>query len=122
MAAPSLPAGAHGPTDLVVLGSPGMDVDSAADLGPGIRLWATARNHSDWIGNVPYLEIGGLGHGADPTTSGFGSHVISSAGASGHNGYFDEGTASLRNYADILLGHYHDVTCANATTSCMDGV
>jgi hypothetical protein len=97
-------------TDMVVLGSPGMDVSDAAALGPGIRLWATARNASDWIGNVPYLEIGGLGHGPDPTGASFGAHVISSSGAQGHNGYFVPGTASLRNYADIALGNYGDVT------------
>ncbi|WP_037605088.1 alpha/beta hydrolase [Streptacidiphilus rugosus] len=106
-AAPSLTTGV---TDMVVLGSPGMDVDSAAGLGAGVRLWATVRNGSDWIGNVPYLEIGGLGHGPDPTGPTFGSHLISSTGAQGHNGYFAPGTASLRNFADIALGAYDDVT------------
>ncbi|GAA1215557.1 alpha/beta hydrolase family protein [Kitasatospora nipponensis] len=105
-AAPKL----HGEsTDMVVLGSPGMGVQDAADLGTGVHLWAT-RNPSDWIGNVPYLEVGGLGHGADPTGSDFGAEDISSEGAAGHTGYFNPGTASLRNFAAIALGHYQSVS------------
>ncbi|MFE9423513.1 alpha/beta hydrolase [Kitasatospora sp. NPDC006697] len=95
-------------TDLVVLGSPGMNVDSAAGLGTAVHVWAT-RNPADWIGNVPYLEVGGLGHGADPTSPDFGAEDISSAGAVGHAGYFDPGTTSLYNFAAIALGDYQDV-------------
>ncbi|MEY9871254.1 hypothetical protein ABH931_000719 [Streptacidiphilus sp. MAP12-33] len=109
VAAPTLHATGE-VTDMVVLGSPGMDIDNAAALGSGVRLWATERNATDWIGNVPYLEFAGLGHGQDPTSAGFGSHLVASTGAAGHNGYFVEGTASLRNFADIALGHYDDVT------------
>ncbi|MEV4561164.1 alpha/beta hydrolase [Kitasatospora sp. NPDC049285] len=97
------------PTDLVVFGSPGMGVGSAAELGTGVQVWA-ARNSSDWIGNVPYLEVGGLGHGADPTTQAFGAMAISSTGANGHNGYLVQGTASRHNFAAIALGRYGDVT------------
>ncbi|MGW4647971.1 alpha/beta hydrolase [Kitasatospora sp. NPDC004289] len=101
----------HDGTDLVVFGSPGMGVSDAAALGTGVRVWAT-RNPSDWIGNVPYLEVGGLGHGADPTSPDFGSVVISSTGASGHNGYLAPDTASLRNFAELGLGHYDEVRTA----------
>jgi hypothetical protein len=94
--------------DLVVFGSPGMGVDDAADLGVSVRLWAT-RNPSDWIGEVPYVEIAGLGHGADPTEPDFGARVVSAAGAVGHTGYFAPDTASLRNFAAIALGRYHEV-------------
>ncbi|MFE0461490.1 alpha/beta hydrolase [Kitasatospora sp. NPDC058965] len=96
-------------TDLVVLGSPGMGVSSAQDLGTGVHVWAT-RNPTDWIGNVPYLEVGGLGHGADPTGADFGAEEISSAGAAGHMGYFADGTASLHNFAAIALGDYQAVS------------
>ena len=115
---------AEGVTDMVVLGSPGMDVPDAAALGDGVRLWATARNPGDWIGDVPYLEVAGLGHGADPTSSDFGSRVIASTGSYGHTGYFAPGTASLRNFADVALGRYGDVVCAGDTTSgdgCLNG-
>ncbi|MFJ2861447.1 alpha/beta hydrolase [Kitasatospora sp. NPDC087314] len=113
-AAPEIPRAAASPsdvsgvTDLMVFGSPGMGVQSTSELGTGVHVWAT-RNPSDWIGNVPYLEVGGLGHGADPTGSGFGAEQISSARAAGHNGYFTEGTDSLHNFAAISLGHYQDV-------------
>jgi hypothetical protein len=112
----------QGRTDMVVFGSPGMDVPDAAALGDGVRLWATARNPGDWIGNVPYLEVAGLGHGADPTDPDFGSRVIASTGANGHNGYLAAGTTSLRNFADIALDRYADVTCSNNSGSCIDGL
>jgi hypothetical protein len=92
----------------MILGSPGMNVDNASQLGTGVQVWAT-RNPADWISNVPYLEIGGLGHGADPTSPDFGAERISSAGASGHSDYFDPGTDSLHNFAAIALGDYQDV-------------
>ncbi|AUG77066.1 hypothetical protein CFP65_2225 [Kitasatospora sp. MMS16-BH015] len=96
-------------TDLVVFGSPGMGVQNAAELGDGVRVWAT-RNPTDWIGNVPYLEVGGLGHGADPTGPDFDAVQVSSAGAAGHTGYLSPHTASLRNFGSIALGDYGDVT------------
>ncbi|MGW3072411.1 MULTISPECIES: alpha/beta hydrolase [unclassified Kitasatospora] len=95
------PAQASG---VVVLGSPGMGVDSAADLDPGVPLWATARNGSDWIGEVPNVRLFGLGHGADPTTPGFGARPLPATGSHGHTGYFAPGTASLAAYADLALG------------------
>jgi hypothetical protein len=102
------------PTDVVAFGSPGMGVDSAAELGTGVQVWA-ARNPGDWIGNVPYLEVGGLGHGADPTTHAFGAVSISSLGANGHTGYLAENTESRHNFAAIALGHYGDVTGPSET-------
>jgi len=116
---------ADGVTDMVVLGSPGMDIPDAAALGDHVRLWATARNPGDWISAVPFVEVDGLGHGADPTSSGFGSRVIASTGSYGHTGYFNPGTASLRNFADIALGRYGDVVCAGDTTGtegCLTGI
>ncbi|WP_037899232.1 alpha/beta hydrolase [Streptomyces sp. NRRL S-350] len=117
--APEIPRAAASPsdtsgiTDMMVFGSPGMGVQSTTELGTGVHVWAT-RNPSDWIGNVPFLEVGGLGHGADPTASGFGAEQISSARAVGHTGYFTEGTDSLHNFAAISLGHYQDVVRPNS--------
>ncbi|MFJ4186207.1 alpha/beta hydrolase [Kitasatospora sp. NPDC089509] len=95
------PARASG---LVVLGSPGMGVDSAADLDHGVPLYATARNDSDWIGDVPNVRLFGLGHGADPTDPDFGARPLPATGSHGHTGYFVPGTASLAAYAAIALG------------------
>jgi hypothetical protein len=113
VAAPGIRAGARttadpsGVTDLVVFGSPGLGVQHARQLGRGVRLWA-ARDSSDWIGDVPNVEIAGLGHGTDPTDPGFGARVVSAAGAVGHTGYLAAGTASLRNFTAIALGRYGD--------------
>ncbi len=107
VAAPKIHDGAA--TDVVVFGSPGMGVQDASELGSGVRVWAT-RNPTDWIGNVPYLEVGGLGHGADPTSADFGAEEISSAGAAGHTGYLAPDTASLHNFGAIALGNYQTVS------------
>jgi hypothetical protein len=115
----------QGVSDMVVLGSPGMDIPDAAALGDGVRLWATSRNSGDWISAVPFVEVDGLGHGADPTSGDFGSRVIASTGSYGHTGYFNPGTASLRNFADIALGRYGDVVCGGDTAGgdgCLTGL
>ncbi|WP_330289666.1 alpha/beta hydrolase [Streptomyces sp. NBC_00576] len=102
-------------SDLVVAASPGMRLDHAGQVpvGARARLWATARDATDWIRRVPPVELFGLGHGADPADPGFGARVVASDRADGHTGYFTPGTASLRNYADIATGDYRDVTCAH---------
>jgi hypothetical protein len=94
--------------DLVVFASPGMRRDSVADLRTTARVWA-ARDASDWIGDIPNVELLGMGHGADPTAPGFGARHVSAARAEGHTGYLAPGTDSLRSFAAIALGHYADV-------------
>ncbi|MEU8760622.1 alpha/beta hydrolase [Streptomyces sp. NPDC048659] len=90
-------------TDLVVLGSPGMRADRAADLGTGARVWA-AKDPTDWIDRVPYVTLAGLGHGTDPAAPEFGARRIDAADARGHDGYFAPGTSSLRAFAAIAEG------------------
>jgi hypothetical protein len=102
--------------DLVVLGSPGMDVPDARALR--VPLWAAERNDSDWIGEVPYVSVLGLGHGADPTAAGFGARVVGSAGSHGHSGYFAPGTASLTAFAAIALGDHSHIPCADRSREC----
>ncbi|MGW1378944.1 alpha/beta hydrolase [Streptomyces sp. NPDC002446] len=106
LAAPHLARG--GIADLVVFGSPGMRQDSAAELRSPARVWA-ARDASDWIGDVPHVELLGLGHGTDPTDPGFGARHVSAERAEGHTGYFAPGTDSLHHFAAIVLGRYGDV-------------
>ncbi|MCP9988225.1 alpha/beta hydrolase family protein [Streptomyces sudanensis] len=108
-------------TDIAVAGSPGMRAGSAAALGTRARVWAT-RDADDWIADVPYLDVGGLGHGADPVAPEFGARLLSSDGASGHAGYFVPDTGSLRNFAGIGVGAYDRVRCADAANTCRDGV
>ncbi|ULR48388.1 alpha/beta hydrolase [Streptomyces deccanensis] len=104
-------------SDLVVVASPGMRLEHAGQVpvGARARLWATARNATDWISRIPPVELFGLGHGADPAAPGFGARVVASDRAEGHTGYFAPGTASLSNYADIAVGAYGAVTCAHPT-------
>ncbi|WP_329388225.1 alpha/beta hydrolase [Streptomyces sp. NBC_01716] len=108
-------------TDVAVAGSPGMRAESAGQLDSRARVWAM-RDSDDWIQAVPYLEVGGLGHGADPVTSDFGARVLSAQGAAGHTGYFEPGTESLRNFADIGVGSYRNTSCADDGDGCRSGI
>ncbi|MEU3447921.1 alpha/beta hydrolase [Streptomyces thermolilacinus] len=108
-------------TDIAVAGSPGMRAETAAALGTRARVWAM-RDDDDWIADVPHLDVGGLGHGADPVAPEFGARLLSADGAAGHGGYFVPGTGSLRNFAEIGVGAYDDVRCADATDTCRSGI
>ncbi|MEV3853223.1 alpha/beta hydrolase [Streptomyces sp. NPDC050095] len=107
-------------SDIAVAGSPGMRADSASGLGTHARVWAM-RDKDDWIQDVPHMEVGGLGHGADPVSSGFGARVVSSVDAKGHTGYFEPGTDSLSNFAEIGTGSYRSVRCADSDQDCREG-
>ncbi|UFR04689.1 alpha/beta hydrolase family protein [Streptomyces sp. Go40/10] len=107
--------------DIAVAASPGMRATSASRLGTTARVWAM-RDASDWVRDVPYLELGGLGHGADPVSSAFGARVLSARDAQGHSGYFQPGTDSLRNLAGIGVGAYDEVTCARENDVCWSGL
>ncbi|MFI2199817.1 alpha/beta hydrolase [Streptomyces sp. NPDC020192] len=108
-------------SDIAVAASPGMRVSRASHLRTGAQVWAM-RDATDWIQDVPYLELGGLGHGADPVSSAFGARVLSARDAHGHAGYFQPGTDSLRNLADVGVGAYDEVTCARDNDLCQAGV
>ncbi|MFD3532280.1 alpha/beta hydrolase [Streptomyces sp. NPDC058664] len=118
LAAPRLPARV---TDLAVAGSPGMRVERAADLATPARVWAM-RDADDWIADVPHVEVGGIGHGADPVAPEFGARLLSARGAIGHSGYFEPGTESLGNFAAIGVGAYRNLVCARADSACHDGI
>ncbi|WP_217142609.1 alpha/beta hydrolase family protein [Streptomyces sp. AC627_RSS907] len=108
-------------TDIAVAGSPGMRAENASRLDTSARVWAM-RDADDWIQDVPNLEVGGLGHGADPVSAAFGARVLSARGAEGHAGYFVPGTESLRNFAEIGVGAYHTVACADENDTCRVGL
>lgn len=107
--------------DIAVAGSPGMRADNAGQLHTRAHVWAM-RDHDDWIEDVPNLEVGGLGHGADPVDADFGARVVSAGDAVGHSGYFEPGTESLGNFAAIGVGAYTAVTCARDEGVCHDGI
>ncbi|WP_329458060.1 alpha/beta hydrolase [Streptomyces sp. NBC_01497] len=108
-------------TDVAVAGSPGMRVASARGLRTRARVWAM-RDTGDWIQDIPYVDVVGLGHGADPVSPSFGARVVSAAGAQGHAGYFQPGTASLDNFADIGVGDFDAVACAGDNSVCHGGI
>ncbi|MER7700338.1 MULTISPECIES: alpha/beta hydrolase [unclassified Streptomyces] len=107
--------------DIAVAGSPGMRAANAGQLDTDARIWAT-RDGDDWIGDVPHLEFGGIGHGADPVDPAFGARIVSAAGAAGHSGYFEPGTESLDNFAAIGVGAYGSVSCASVDSGCHSGI
>jgi Alpha/beta hydrolase len=92
-------------SDIVVFGSPGMDVSSVNDLGTTAKVWAT-RARSDWIRYVPHVRVDGYGHGADPAGPSFGSTLFRSDGVTAHGDYFHQGAAALANFARIAVGDY----------------
>jgi pimeloyl-ACP methyl ester carboxylesterase len=90
-------------TDLVAIGSPGMDVSRAADLGTHARVWAGS-DASDWTLHLPDLRILGAGHGTNPTRPAFGALPLDVHDAPGHDGYFVPGTVSLASLARVVDG------------------
>jgi len=127
----------HGPgleaDDMVLVGSPGVGVAHAADLGlDPAHVWASTARH-DVINAAadprdalrpdlnPLLRplVGEhtdrLWYGPSPAGRGFGAHVFASAPGSGldpvgaHLAYFDEGNPALAAMADIAVGAYADV-------------
>ncbi|MFE7134170.1 alpha/beta hydrolase [Streptomyces sp. NPDC057638] len=114
VAARSLPSRV---TDIAVAGSPGMRAGHVSELGGRARVWAV-RDGSDWIADVPHLEVGGLGHGADPVAPEFGARVVSATGALGHSGYFEPGTETVRNFAALGVGAYRAVRCVGGDDRC----
>lgn len=107
-------------TDIAVAGSPGIRADRAADLDTSARVWAM-RTEDDWIGDVPHLQFGELGHGPDPVSPAFGARRLATVGASGHRAYFVPGTTSLANLARIASGAYSALDCAAADSHCAAG-
>ena len=95
--------GGLGADNIIVAGSPGMGVDSADDLTiDNGGLW-TAMADDD---PIRYASV----HGTNPVNEGFGGTRIADGGASGHSGYWDSGSESLRNQGYIVTGNEHMVS------------
>ncbi|WP_051341667.1 alpha/beta hydrolase [Pseudonocardia spinosispora] len=95
-AAPGLPV-----DDLMLLGSPGARVPSAAALRIPGQVWA-ATAATDWIRWVPHVRIGDLGHGPDPSARAFGARALPTTGVSGHDGYFAGNSSTLTAIAAVI--------------------
>ncbi|GAA0933067.1 alpha/beta hydrolase [Nonomuraea longicatena] len=82
-AAPGLPV-----ADIVALGSPGMGVDTLAELETSARVWASLSRSDNVL--RPGVRFGPIGFGTDPSEPGFGARVFD-GGAGGHNDYLRAG-------------------------------
>ena len=127
----------HGPgllaDDVILVGSPGVGVAHAADLGlDPAHVWASTARHDvinaaasprdAWRPDLnPLLRpvfgehTDRLWFGPSPAGHAFGAHVFTSAPGSpinpvqAHVGYFDAGNPALADMADIAVGDYADV-------------
>ena len=90
-------------TDLVAIGSPGMDVSRASDLHTNARVWAGS-DPTDWTLRLPDIRILGAGHGTNPTAASFGALPLNVGDAAGHDGYFVSGTRALASIAGVVAG------------------
>ncbi len=96
-----------GVSTVAVVGSPGLGdgVDDIADLGRSdVRVFAGRAEGVPLPGGsgdpVSWLPV----HGEDPADAGFGAERFDTGSVSGHSGYFDDESTSLRNLALIALG------------------
>ena len=86
--------------ETVLVGSPGVGVDHASDLGDG-NVWAGLAKW-DLVG---YSEW----HGPNPHDRAFGATRFHTGDISGHSSYFNEGSESLRNIGLITAGYLDEV-------------
>lgn len=104
--------------DIVFVGSPGVGVQTAPELGvPVGHVWA-GRSPEDPIPFVPPLDPmkwpddHSVRYGNDPTSMEFGAKRFAVGHApllKAHSSYWDRRSASLRNLAYIVDGHYGKV-------------
>lgn len=93
------------PNDVMFVGSFGVGVDHAKDLGiPPGHVWSTTAD-SDW-----QVHLLGSLFGHQPADVYFGGRTFDAARSSGHSGYWDQASESLDNMGRIIAQQYHQVT------------
>ncbi|GAB4049121.1 alpha/beta hydrolase [Catellatospora paridis] len=120
--------------EIVALGSPGMGVDSAADLGHAGHVWASTTSNDIVLfasskGELALNALGGPGfvlagsaadavvrgnadlwHGVDPSSEQFGARVFAAAPGTdpfdAHAAYFHEDNPALQSLAEIVTGEH----------------
>jgi Alpha/beta hydrolase len=86
--------------ETVLVGSPGVGVDHACDLGEG----------NVWVGLAKWDLVGySEWHGPNPHDRAFGGTRFHTGDISGHSSYFNEGSESLRNLGLITAGYLDEV-------------
>jgi len=101
------PSLAHEPAAVVLLGSPGVQTNKAADLPTSAQIWA-GRGPEDFIQLVPLLNLVGGGFGPDPAAPSFGALPIACEPDSGHSDYFRPGSIQLRTLVRVVKGATND--------------
>ncbi|MGV9357303.1 alpha/beta hydrolase [Streptomyces misionensis] len=107
--------------DIVVAGSPGMLVGDASDLDVGkSHVWSEAAGDDAVPLGGKIAHLGGYKWGVQtwnglpydagaiqtvPSDEAFGAHRMH-VDTSGHSGYWDEGSESLKNQAAVVVGRY----------------
>jgi Alpha/beta hydrolase len=115
------------PGDIIVVGSPGVGVNQAAQLGlPPAHVWAGENAH-DPVPRLPpsdpvtALSDRSAAHfGTNPASKAFGAQIFnadidpsrsfSGIDLSAHSSYWDPGSSSLLNMAHIVDGQYSSVS------------
>jgi Alpha/beta hydrolase len=86
--------------ETVLVGSPGVGVAHASDLGDG----------NVWVGLAQWDLVGySEWHGPNPHDRAFGATRFHTGDISGHSSYFNEGSESLRNIGLITAGYLDEV-------------
>jgi pimeloyl-ACP methyl ester carboxylesterase len=86
--------------ETVLVGSPGVGVDHAGDLGDG----------NVWVGLAKWDLVGySEWHGPNPHDRAFGATRFHIGDISGHSSYFNEGSESLHNIGLITAGYLDEV-------------
>jgi pimeloyl-ACP methyl ester carboxylesterase len=86
--------------ETVLIGSPGVGVNSAGELGDG----------NVWVGLARFDPVGySEWHGLNPHSRAFGATRFHTGDISGHSSYFNEGSESLRNIGLITAGYLNEV-------------
>jgi hypothetical protein len=103
-----------GPDNLIFVGSPGVQQESASAFSPA-RVWVGEAD-GDPIPRLPSQIFG-----PNPASERFGAWRFRTGTASGHSEYYNSGTESLRNVVRIVKGEYCDVTLVHAPVGWATG-
>ena len=96
--------------DIIAIGSPGMQVEYASDLGVGREhVWAMGGGGDDVLVRQGGRIVGHGEGGTIPTDKGFGGNIMASD-AKDHGDFWESGRNSLNNQAAVIAGKYDKVT------------
>jgi hypothetical protein len=94
------------PDSLVLLGSPGVGVATAAQLATDATVWA-GEGGKDLIGLTELVGLMGGSFGVRPVESGFGARRLPCGAEDGHSDYFRPGSSQVRTMASVATAAVH---------------